>query len=66
MYNPDGTWFREGYGVEPDIRVDEDLSAMAKGTDPQLERAITEIKNLIKTKGFTRPGVPTYEKRSGF
>ncbi len=66
MYNPDGTWFREGYGVEPDIRVDEDLSAMAKGTDPQLERAITEIKNSIKTKGFTRPNVPAYEKRSGF
>ena len=66
MYNPDGTWFKEGHGVEPDIAVPEDLSAMAKGTDPQLERAITEVKTLMKTKGFTRPAPPSYEKRSGF
>ncbi|MBC7827668.1 MAG: PD40 domain-containing protein [Chitinophagaceae bacterium] len=66
MYNPDGTWFKEGHGVEPDILVDEDLASMAKGVDPQLERAIIEIKALIKTKGFTRPGTPPYEKRSGF
>ena len=63
MFNPDGTWFREGHGVDPDIEVEEDLSAMAKGTDPQLERAIVEIKNLIKTKGYTAPGRPVAEKR---
>jgi tricorn protease len=45
MYNPDGTWFKEGHGVEPDIEVREYLGAMAKGIDPQLERAISEIKN---------------------
>ncbi len=64
MYNPDGTWFREGHGVDPDIPVDEDLAAMAKGIDPQLERGITEIKNLLKTKGFKQPPVPTTEKRT--
>jgi tricorn protease len=37
---------------------------MAKGIDPQLERAITEIKDLIKKKGFTRPPMPAYEKRN--
>lgn len=63
MYNADGTWFKEGHGVEPDIEVPEDLTAMAKGTDPQLERAITEIKNLVKTKGYTAPKTPAYEKR---
>jgi tricorn protease len=63
MYNPDGTWFREGHGVDPDIAVPEDLSAMAKGIDPQLERAITEIKNLLKTKEYKRPPVPGLEKR---
>ena len=63
IYNPDGKWFNEGHGVDPDIAVQEDLSAMAKGTDPQLERAIVEIKNLIKTKGYTAPGRPTAEKR---
>lgn len=63
MYNVDGTWFKEGHGVEPDIEVPEDLTAMAKGTDPQLERAITEIKNLLKTKGYMPPKLPAYEKR---
>jgi tricorn protease len=37
---------------------------MAKGIDPQLQRAITEIKDLLKKKGFTRPGMPVYEKRN--
>ena len=63
IYNPDGKWFSEGHGVDPDIAVEEDLGAMAKGTDPQLERAIVEIKNLIKTKGYTAPGRPAAEKR---
>jgi tricorn protease len=64
MYNPDGTWFKEGHGVEPDIMVDEDLSAMAKGTDPQLERAITEIKKALKEKPYLAPKQPAYEKRN--
>ena len=63
MYNPDGTWFREGHGVDPDIAVDEDLAAMAKGTDPQLERAIVEIKNLLKNKAYKMPAPPQAEKR---
>lgn len=64
MYNPDGTWFREGHGVDPDIFVPEDLSQMAKGVDPQLTRAITEAKNLLKTKAYETPKVPGTEKRS--
>jgi len=63
MYNMDGSWFKEGHGVEPDIEVREDLGAMAKGIDPQLERAITEIKNLLKTKPYTEPTVPAHEQR---
>ena len=64
LYNPDGTWFKEGHGVDPDIEVPEDLGAMAKGIDPQLERAIVEIKNLLKTKEFKAPAVPIVEKRN--
>ena len=64
MYNPDGTWFKEGYGVDPDILVPEDLGALAKGIDPQLERGISEIKNLLKSKPFNRPPAPAYEKRN--
>lgn len=63
MYNPDGSWFAEGHGVEPDIAVDENLGQMAKGVDPQLEKAISTIKELLKTKGYTAPVAPGYEKR---
>ena len=64
MYNPDGTWFEEGHGVDPDIAVQEDLGMMAKGVDPQLQKAIEEIKNLIKTKAFNKPSRPQQEKRA--
>jgi len=64
MFNPDGSWFREGHGVDPDILVDEDLGLMAKGIDPQLERGITEIKTLLKDKGYKIPVTPAYEKRN--
>lgn len=64
MYNPDGSWFKEGHGVDPDISVDEDLGLMSKGIDPQLERAITEIKAALKNKAYNAPKQPGYEKRN--
>ena len=64
MYNPDGTWFKEGHGVDPDIEVDENLGSMARGIDPQLERAITEIKQLLKTKEFKSPQPPKLESKT--
>ena len=67
MYNPDGTWFKEGHVVDPDIEVPEDLTAMAKGKDPQIEKALTEIKELLKKKEFVRPAKPSMEQtRKGF
>jgi len=63
MINPDGTWFKEGHGVDPDIEVREDLGSMARGIDPQLVRAIAEIKDEVQKKGFTAPKTPPYEKR---
>lgn len=63
MYDPDGKWFREGHGVDPDIEVMDDPSQLAKGIDPQLERAIEEIMSLLKTKRFVQPAVPEYEVR---
>ena len=62
MFDENG-WFKEGHGVDPDINVPEDLGAMAKGVDPQLEKAIETVMELIKTKGFTIPKVPAAEIR---
>jgi tricorn protease len=34
MYDPEGTWFPEGHGVEPDIHVEDDPTQLAKGNGP--------------------------------
>ncbi|MGB3467820.1 MAG: PDZ domain-containing protein, partial [Cyclobacteriaceae bacterium] len=62
MYDPDGKWFREGYGVEPDIKVGENPGELARGTDAQLERAIAYVLEELKNyKGD--PEHEGYEKR---
>lgn len=63
MYNPDGTWFKEGHGVDPDIAVDDDPSQLARGVDPQLERAIQEVMQRLKEHPAVWPKQPPYEKR---
>ncbi|HEV9036240.1 MAG TPA: PDZ domain-containing protein [Puia sp.] len=60
MYNPDGTWFKEGHGVDPDIDVPENLTEGARGIDNQLETAITQI---LQIKGFAPPNRPTPQIR---
>ncbi len=62
MYDVRGQWFAEGHGVEPDIPVDEDPTALAKGVDPQLERAIEELKARM-AKQAAPPARPAAEKR---
>lgn len=64
MYNPDGTWFQEGHGVDPDIPVVEDPTLLAKGIDPQIQRAIEEVMKSIQAKGPIHPKVPAQENRS--
>jgi tricorn protease len=62
MFDVRGQWFAEGHGVEPDILVEEDPASLAKGTDPQLERAIEEVNKRIAAQpaAVVRP---TPEKR---
>jgi len=64
MYNPDGTWFKEGHGVDPDIKVVDDPTILAKGTDPQLKRAVEETLELIKKAEPIHPKTPGKEDRS--
>lgn len=63
MYDPDGKWFKEGHGVDPDIEVPEDPGKLAKGVDVQLERAIQEALRLLKENPPVNPKEPAYEKR---
>ncbi len=62
MYNPDGTWFKEGYGVDPDIEVPENPGELAQGTDGQLERAIQYVKSKLGSQA-AQPAHAGYEKR---
>ncbi len=63
MYSPEGKWFPEGHGVEPDIKVVDDPAQLAKGIDPQLERGIKEVMELLKEHPPVNPEQPPYQKR---
>jgi tricorn protease len=64
IYDTTGEWIIEGRGVEPDIEVVDDPSQLARGTDPQLERAIAEVTHQLDTKGPLAPKKPGYPIRS--
>jgi tricorn protease len=64
MYSTDGVWFAEGYGVEPDIEVPEDPTQLARGVDPQLERAIQETLRLLEESPPVQAQRPGYEDRT--
>jgi tricorn protease len=64
LYGPDGEWFAEGRGVEPDIAVPEDPGALARGTDRQLERAIEEVLRALDANPPQHPEKPPYVDRS--
>ncbi|MCP4903136.1 MAG: peptidase S41 [bacterium] len=63
LYGPDGVWFAEGHGVDPDIPVVDHPSAMAKGGDPQLEAAIAEVLRLLELNPPQYPEPPEFEVR---
>ena len=48
IYDTTGKWIIEGYGVDPDIAVVDDPAELAQGRDPQLERAIAEVKKALQ------------------
>jgi tricorn protease len=57
-------WVIEGYGVDPDIVVDNDPAREYAGGDDQLERAIDEMLKELKNGGERRlPSPPPTPKR---
>jgi tricorn protease len=64
-YSIDGKqWIIEGSGVDPDIVVDNDPGKEFKGEDQQLERALQEVQEELKTKRYDLPPVPPYPNRN--
>ena len=64
LYGLDGEWLIEGHGTEPDIEVVEDLSLMARGRDPQLERAIEEVLRLLSAQPPVFVDPPPFDDRT--
>ncbi len=64
-YSKDGkTWVIESHGVDPDIVVDNDPAKEFHGEDQQLDRAIQEIQEELKTKRYELPPVPPFPNRN--
>jgi tricorn protease len=64
IYNLKGEWIIEGYGVDPDIRVVDDPALMAKGKDPQLDRAVEEVLKSLKKNPPPTARKPKYPNRA--
>lgn len=65
IYDTSGEWIIEGQGVSPDITVMDDPAELAKGNDPQLDRAIEEVTNALKANPPAHPKRPAYPNRAG-
>jgi tricorn protease len=63
IYDESG-WIIESYGVDPDIEVVDDPGEMARGGDPQLERAIFEVMKSIRQNPPPSIKKPQYPDRS--
>lgn len=64
IYSAKGEWIIEGYGVDPDIEVVDDPGEMAKGGDPQLERAVHEVMKTIRQTPPPEVKKPKYPNRA--
>jgi tricorn protease len=60
FFSPKGQWDVENHGVDPDIVVDQDPKAVAAGHDPQLERAVAEALERLKTNPGPQPSRPPF------
>ncbi len=64
LYDNAGHWFWEGEGVSPDIRVWDDPNILMQGRDPQIERVVQEVMQLIETQPAKMTPPPAYEDRT--
>jgi tricorn protease len=64
-FNIEGNeWVMEGYGVDPDIFVDNDPASEFEGNDQQLNKAIEVVLEELKNNPQTLPVVPPYPDKS--
>ncbi len=59
-----GRWLVEGSGAQPDIVVENDPAAVMAGRDPQLDRAITYLKEKLQQQPVLRPVPPPFPNKA--
>ena len=62
FYDAGGKWLVEGEGVAPDIEVEQDPAAVRAGHDPQLEKAIEVVMELLKKNPLPTIKRPPYKR----
>ena len=66
FFTPDGEWHVENEGVAPDVEVPLDPAAVNEGKDPQLDAAIAQVLEELKTaKPIPLRGAPPYPTQVG-
>jgi len=68
IYGLGGEWEVENHGIPPDFEVDLDPAAVRQGHDPQLEKAVEVVMQLLKEHPlpeYKRPVYPNYHVSDG-
>ena len=60
FYTVEGTWDVENHGVSPDIEVEMDPKLVREGHDPQLEKAVEVVMDLLAKNPPPQPKRPPY------
>ena len=68
IYGLNGEWEVEGHGIKPDYDVELDPAAVRQGHDPQLEKAVEVVMDLLKKNPlpqYKKPPYPNYHTGDG-
>lgn len=64
MWDTEGNWAVEGYGVDPDYDVENAPHELVAGRDPQLEKAVEVVLEELKKNPLPKLTKPAYPDRS--
>lgn len=62
---PGPNWTIEGYGVDPDIEVDNDVASVLRGEDKQLQAAVSVLLEQIQANPPVTPTAPPAPVKTG-
>ncbi|MEW6129855.1 MAG: PDZ domain-containing protein [Acidobacteriota bacterium] len=60
FYNLKGEWDVENHGTDPDVEVEFDPALWRQGRDPQLEKAVEVVMDLLKKNPLPKHKKPVY------